>query len=449
MNHTPTALRRTSPWRRVAATLSAALIVVALTACTGAPAAPLTPVAATPTSQPAPTAPATLASTEEGPLTLVWWTPEFLSPQAPQPAGPEIERQLREFSASRGGEVQVEAVRKSRYGKGGLLDSLRTAQPVAPASLPDIVALDVVELEKAVQEGLLQPLDELFNDGVTENLYAFATEAGRFDGNLYAIQYIADVDHGAYQTQQVAQPPASWTDVIERRIAYLFPLASPQGGGSARPAENLSHAVLGQYLSAGATLGSERQLALEAQPLLRMLTFYEEAVSAGVLPPAALELSDGEEVWSVFSQGQAPMAYVSARRYSTDNESLNAGYSAAPGLSGGATSIAGGWALAIVTRDPRRQVAAAELIAWLLRPENAGAWARAGGWLPTSDGALELIGSDAYARFLDEQLAITRSVPIGPEYAATAAQIQAAIVAVVQGESDAASATEAAVNGQQ
>ena len=89
------------------------------------------------------------------------------------------------------------------------------------------------------------------------------------------------------------------------------------------------------------------------------------------------------------------------------------------------------------------------MIAWLLRPENAGAWAKAGGWLPTSNGALEVAGKSEYSTFLDGEMAGARSIPVGPEYADTAARIQTAIVSVVAGESDAAAATEAAINNQQ
>jgi ABC-type glycerol-3-phosphate transport system substrate-binding protein len=405
------------------------------------------PTPAAPTSAP-PTAAPTAPPTDDGPITLVWWAPEFLSPAAPQPAGAEMARQLEEFSAERGAQVRVEVVRKARYGKGGLLDSLRTAAPVAPRSLPDVVSLDVVELEKAVEAGLLQPLNQLVDPGVSENLYAFASEAGQFADQLYALQHLADIEHVAFLPQQVAQAPVTWSDVVDRRTAYLFALASPPGSGGARPVEGLAHAVIGQYLSTGATLAADRKLLLEPQPLLRLLTFYDDATEAGVLPPASLELADGEAVWSIFAQGQAPLACASGRKYAAENGALNAGHAAAPGLSGQATPIAGGWALAIVTRDPRRQAAAAEFIAWLLRPENAGAWAKAGGWLPTSSGALTAIGTGEYVAFLDGQLVAARSIPVGPDYASTAERIQAAIVAVVSGESDAAAATEAAINGQ-
>lgn len=445
----PYPMNHTQPRRAQTRALSHALLALLLLALAGCAAAPEptppAPAAVSPT--PAPPAP-TEAPSDDGPLTLVWWTPEFLSPAASQPSGPELASQLAAFSAARDGQVLVETVRKARYGKGGLLDSLRTAAPVAPDSLPDIIALDVVELEKAVEAGLLQPLAELVDPAVSENLYAFASEAGQFGEQVYALQYLADIDHAAYLTGQVAQVPATWYEVVDRRIAYLFALASPPGPGGARPSEGLSHAVIGQYLSAGATLGADRRLLVEAQPLQRLLTFHEEATKAGVLPPAALELADGEAVWSIFAQGQAPLSCASARKYAAESSALAASYAPAPGLSAAATPIAGGWALAIVTRDPQRQAAAAQLIGWLLRPENAGAWAKAGGWLPTSSGALSAVATSEYATFLDAQLAAARSIPVGPDSANTSDRIQNAVVSVVTGESDAAAATEAAINAQ-
>ncbi len=384
-------------------------------------------------------------------MTLVWWTPEFLSPEAPQPAGPILAGQMEAFSAAQGGQVRVDAVRKARYGKGGLLDALRSSQPVAPDMLPDIIALDVAEVEKAVEAGLLQPLDGLLDSRVTESLYPFASEAGLFHGKLYAVQYLADVDHATYLPAQIAEPPANWIDLLARRTAYLFPIGRAQTGsaqGSAgQPSAALSHAVLGQYLSAGATLAADRRLLLEPQPLLKLLAFYADAAQAGVLTPSGEGLADEEETWNAFSQGQGPLAYVSARQF-LGRGNAPGEYAPTPGADGPAPSLASGWALAIVTRDPARQQAAAEFLAWLLEPENAGAWTARAGWLPTSSDALELVGDGPYMSFLDSLLAQARSLPAGTDYAGTAERIRAAIEAVLAGKSDPASAVDAAINGQ-
>jgi ABC-type glycerol-3-phosphate transport system substrate-binding protein len=442
---------RSSPIYHVVAAF--VLLVLAVTACSApAPATPRASRASTPTQPPQPTTVPTAAiSAEAGPVKLVWWTPEFLSPQASQPAGSILAGQLQAYSEAQGGKVQVETVRKARYGKGGLLDSLRTAQPVAKTMLPDIVALDTAEVEKAVEAGLLQPLNPLLGTGVTENLYPFASEAGLFNKRLYAVQYLADVDHGAYLPAQVAEPPATWKDLIASKLSYLFPLVRTQAGSSqsssAMPPESASSAVLSQYLSAGATLGPDRGLVLEPQPLLRLLTFYADGLKAGVLPAPGQAPADEAAVWNEFSQGRTATAYVGARQFIARGDTP-AEFAAAPGYEGPAPSLADGWALAIVTTDPNRQRAAAELIAWLLKPENAGAWAATDGWLPTSSDALKTLGSGPYWSFLDAQLAQAHSLPAGPDYATTAARIQTAIDAVLTGQSDPAAATDAAMNGQ-
>ncbi len=431
--------------------LAAVMLVFGAAGC-GAPATATPAPVKTPTpspSAPRPTAaPTSAGAATDGVLTLTWWAPEFMSPEAPQPAGPLVVEQLDAFSLTQGGKVRVQVERKARYGKGGLLDFLRTAQPVASSVLPDLVALDVAELEGAVAAGVLQPLASLLDDAITEGMYPFAVEAGQLDGQLYAVQFLSDFDHAVYLPSQVAELPTQWSDILTRQTAYLFPLASLQGGASARPSEALSRAILSQYLSAGATFGSDRRLVLEAQPLLNLLTFYENGVKAGLLPPSAQELADGEAVWGVFSQGKVPLAYASARRFWTGNATLNAGFAPAPGMTGPATPIAGGWALAVVTTDPQRQRAAANLIAWLLKPDNASAWSTALGWLPTSPEAVQMLDDGPYRDFLDAQLSAARGLPAGSNYATSAARIQAAVLSVVKGESDAATATNTAINAQ-
>jgi len=444
-------------------------LVVILSACTGEtpgmsatavpgtrPAATASPAAqatAASTAVPGATTPATggqPADTEETALSLTWWTPEFYSPQAPQPAGPLLAEQLAAFEASQGGQVRVNPVLKARYGEGGLLDFLRTAQPVAPAILPDLITLDVTELELAVEAGLLQPLDLLLDGDMTAGLYPFAVSAGVFDDRRMAVQHLANLEHVAYLTSQVEAPPATWDMLLEEDLPYLFPLGNPQPSSVSSQTEGLQHAILSQYYSTGAAVDAvTRAPLLELEPLIRLLEFYDAAAEAGVLPPGAQELTEPDAVWGVYVQGKVPLAYVSARRYLAEREALRgSGYAAAPGWAGPAAPVASGWALAIVTTDPERQRAAAELIAWLMQPGNSGAWAQAAGWLPTSPAALAAMRSTPYHQFLDSQLRVAISPPIGADYVQVAARIQRAIVSVLQEDVAPAEAAQQAVNAQ-
>lgn len=420
------------------------LIVALLTAC--APqqtATPVSPVALAPTatiaptlSRPTPAPPMpTPAPPSEGAITLTWWTPDFLSPQAAGPIKELLEAQLRDFERTYAGQVQVNVLPKTRYGRGGLLELMRAAQPVAPGVLPDVVLLDVFELEQAVSAGLLQPLDQLLAEEVLQQLYPFARTAGRFQGQLLAVQYIADLEHVIFLSNVVPNPPRTWDDLLLRSSAtpYLFPLGTPQPGAIASRFRTLQCVALSHYLSAGAALNpSTRQLALEEAPLLRLLTFYKSASDAGLLPPNALEINNTEMVWNLFAQGRIPLAQISARQYlAGGNPAGTVGYAATPGWTGPAAPVAAGWALAIVTTNPRRQQLASDLVAWLLEPERAGALARAAGWLPTSPAALDTWGDQPYYAFLAQQLASAVSPPAGPDYAQTGSQLQKAVVAVL------------------
>jgi ABC-type glycerol-3-phosphate transport system substrate-binding protein len=415
---------------------------------TATPAPSPTPtIAAARTPGPA-VAPTPLITPVSGPLTLTWWTPELLSPKAAQPAGPLLARYLSEYEAAHNQTVRVNVVVKARYGRSGLLDYVRAAQPVAPALLPDLIALDVTELEQAAALKLLQPLDALLSAPQLAALYPFARQAGRFGNQQLAVQYLADVEHALFQRAALSEPVQTWAGLAASRTPYLFPASSPAPAAGAGPAEELQHSLLSQYLAAGGALdASSRRLSLAEQPLQRLLAFYEEGRQAGILPDNLTEIASVDDAWKAFGEGWPGVVLVSARRYLTMREGLkDAGYAVAPGWSGPAPAIASGWALAIVTTDPPRQRAAAEFLAWLLAAERNGAVAQAAGWLPTQPAALAAAGAGPYYEFLDAQLSAAVARPAGADYPATAARLARAAGAVLKGTSTAAEALQAAMN---
>ncbi|MDQ1301349.1 MAG: hypothetical protein QG637_1270 [Chloroflexota bacterium] len=408
-----------------------------------APAVTRTPLVA---QTPRPSITATAAPITDT-LTLIWWTPEFLSPKAPAPVGPLLTSYLAAFEAARGGKVRVNPLIKARYGKGGLLDFLRTAQPVAPSTLPDLVVLDLAELEQASGLGLLQPVDSFLPHEITATLYAFARQAGQLEGRIVAVPWIADLEHLVYERDRVSQPPSTWAGVITQEVAYVFPAGSPQSPSATGLTDDVQHAFIAQYLSAGGTLDPKtRRLALQEQPLLRVLNFYRDASEARLLPKNILNVISLDDAWNIHTQEGMAMANVSARRYLANRDTLpNMGFAPAPGWSNPVMPVAGGWALLVTTSDPARQKAAADLIAWLMAPERSGALAQAAGWLPTSPTALATWGANPYFEFLDSQLASALAHPIGPEYTQTAARLQKAVTAVLKGASSPAEATQAAI----
>ena len=381
-------------------------------------------------------------------LELTLWTPEFISPKAGQASGGLMAEYLDQFQAAKGGNVHITPVLKAKYGKGGLLDYLRTAQPVAPAILPDIVVLDSAELEQAASLGVLQPLEKLLDPQVVANLYPFAKQVGQFDGHLLAVPFVADLDHLVYNRSQLANPPANWKTILADKARYLLASGNPQVSSATGLTDDVQPAFISQYLSAGGTINSDtRQLVLQEEPLLRVLTFYSEGQTAGVLPPNALDLSNPDDTWNAYAHGAVTMTNVSARQFLVSQDTLPAtGYAPLPGWSEPAPPIARSWALGITTTDPARQRAAADFIAWLLNPERSGAWAQAAGWLPVSSAGWGSWESSPYHDFLNQQLSIAVAHPAGAGYAQTAAQLRKALVAVLKDHANPSQAAQAALS---
>ena len=354
---------------------------------------------------------------------------------------------LSQFEEAQGGNVKVNPILKAKYGKGGLLDYLRTSQPVAPGILPDVVVLDTAELEKAAGLGLLQPLDKLLAPELLAGLYPFAREVGQLNGQQLAVQYIADLDHVAYNRTKVSAPPPNWNTLLANKIRFLFPAGNPQPPTAGSPADDVQSMFIGQYMSAGGQLKpGQRELVLQEEPLLRVLTFYSEGITAGVLPPGALDLVNPDDAFSAYARGDVDMANVSALRYLASQDSLpNTGFAPLPGWDKPAPPVARGWALAITATDPARQKAAAEFISWLLAAQRSGAWAEAAGWLPVSPQGWQAWSTGPYYDFLQQQLAAAISHPVGADYAQTAGLLRKAVVSVLKDRVSPAQAVQAAL----
>jgi len=334
--------------------------------------------------------------------------------------------------------VNIEYILKKPYGKGGLLDSLSTARAAAPAVLPDLVILDTLELNEATEAGLIKPLDDLVSSEVQQGLFPFARHG--FDGQLMGVQFQADIEHLIYNTNKIDSAPITWREVISASVAYIFPAG---GQGSL-----VNDAFLIQYLAAGGGLLDEGgNPALNNDALVEVLQFYKDGLDVGAIPPSVMEFADLDDCWVVYVSAQAALSNVSSDRYLADRGLLkNTGFAAIPTRDGNVVTLSKGWALAIVTEDFSRQAAAAQLVEWLLEPENNANWNLAAGHLPGRQAAFDHLGTeDQYFPFVRQQLANVYPRPKAAAYDKTGRALQRAVLDVLQGEVSPEEAAEAVI----
>jgi multiple sugar transport system substrate-binding protein len=306
--------------------------------------------------------------------------------------------------------------------------------------MPDLVAIDTIELKEAAQAGLLQPLDELISTELQEDLFPFVQKVGRFEDQLVGLQFETDIEHRIYNTNKLEEPPLTWTDVLTDGVSYVFPAGGREG--------LVNDAFIIQYLALGGQLVDETgQPALNEELVTQVLQLYRDGYEMGVIPSSVLDFETLDDCWPVYLSAEVAMTNVSSRLYLVDRELLM--YTQFASIStrdGNATTLSQGWAWAIVTSDRARQVLAVQLIEWLMEPKNSAEWNLAARHLPTRRAAFEALGSeDSYYPFLSKQLEGAHPRPAGAIYSNVARVLQQGVEKVMTGEATTQEAAKAVI----
>jgi multiple sugar transport system substrate-binding protein len=396
---------------------------------------PLPPMTAMPTDQVETTPPAPSG------ITITIWTTEAFTLTQTITSGQILADQVATFETAHQ-DVRLEFVVKKPYGKGGMLDFLLTTHAVVPALLPDLAFLDVDDLGTAAQAGVAQPLNDLVPPELVVDLYPFAREAATFEGQLYGLQFQANMDHLAYNTGSLAIPPRSWPGVLSNAGSYIFP-----AGGQAGLVNDDS---LIQYLAVRPwPAQNPGEPFLQENSLTAVLQYYKDGATRGVFPAAILDYHTTDDCWRDYLGGEAVLTHVSAHRYLTDGDQRpSTAMAPIPAINGPGAAIGRGWALTLVSSDATRQSLALEFMTQLMSPEAMGAWNLAAGYLPTREAALATWDEDdSYTRFASQLLQTAQPRPRIANYTKVAAALQKAIEDVITGaatpEEAAAQAIEA------
>lgn len=380
-----------------------------------------TPLTTTPSPAPTPAGPPSTV-----PLT-VWGPPQY-SPGEADDGQLVLETQYQDFAESQD-VAEVEYIPKAAYGESGIVNFLINTSYAAPSVLPDLAIIDPFELHLLVGEGLAQPLGELISEELTDDLYPFAGEACTVNGELLCLQFAADIEHVVYYTGALEEAPATWADLFTEPVSYTFPAAGVGG--------LVNDTFLIQYLSQGSRLLDEQgRPALDDSAVQRVLRLYDAVHKWNVSPPTVLELATLEDCWKAYTGGNITVSHISSRQYLASRAVMReTDFAAVPTETGVPATMSRGWAFVVVARSPERQEAAADLIEWLMAPENLAQWTEASNHLPTRRSALPQVGwpSD-YKEFLNTQLQNAYHRPSSTQFQRIAQALQEAVEAVLTEE---------------
>lgn len=422
-------------------------LAIALSACSlGGPAATVTPGPASPgvTAQASPidapaTATADASSTEATPAgppptparpntpspgattSLRLWLPPSFAPDVNTAGGRLLADQISAFEAAHPG-TAIEVRLKSATGTGGLLNSLVAAANVAPSVLPHLIALRRDDLAAAASAGLVTQLDERLPPELLADYYPFAQSLGRVNGEWMGLPFAADARVMAYLNSAYPTPPLNWADLVTGTVAV--PVAEPS-----------ALSLLTVYLALGGELTDEAGgVLLQADPLAEALGFFAGLQSAGMLPPTILDMADADDAWEMFRERRATLAFTSAQLYLAEYYRVEgAAATLLPTRGQPPLALADGWSWALVNVHPGERDLAAQLLAWLVAPEQNAAWTEAAQVLPTRAASLSGWQAQRLIPFVSDLVTHAELQPAGTTLALTGPALRQALSDVLAG----------------
>ena len=391
---------------------------------------------ATPTPAVAPTGlAATSVAVIPAPAALRIWLPPEFAPSSTALGSDVLAAQLAQFQQTHPA-LTLDVRVKATSGTGGLLHSLAAAYNVAPAILPNVVALNEEDLVSAAAAGLVIPLDTFFPNQTLDDFYPVAQAMSRRDnGERVGLPFAVDALVLVYNANFYATSPLTWTSVTTG--TFIFP------GG-----DLMAQTVLDEYLALGGTLAdSSGKLAVKVDLLAKALTFFRSARDMGILPMSTLAYADSATTWQGYRDARATLAVTSARQFLSDyGHATSAAGTLIPAPGGQPLALARGWSWAIVNTQPERHADAATLLTWLTEPAQLSAWTQAAGVLPTRSSVLAGWPSSPRAVFAGEVMAKAQLKPTDAVLSKIGPPVQQALADVLN---DRATPASAAANVEQ
>ncbi|MCP5101188.1 MAG: extracellular solute-binding protein [Chloroflexi bacterium] len=338
--------------------------------------------------------------------TLTVWLPSDLAPMGEETA--VLIQQINSYATAQI-DLDINIEYKAISGQGSILNYLRTGKTVAPGILPDLVALPTSQLETAVTDELIFPLNDLIDPSTLDALYPPAQTFALKDEQILGYPFaLTGLTHLAYDSSVISQTIGTTWETFRTDLALQF----------AFPANGFEGAtmILQLYLDAGGTLVNEAgQVELQVEPLARSLEQLNLARNENILVRQSGTLTTIEDSWQLGQSGTANIVLTNAGYYLQNRiEAQTTAFAPVPAIDNLSTPLISGWAWAMSTSNQTQRTLAADLLNHLTTAEIMAEWSLQTGHLPARQDAFALwpTTEDAYITFLQQQLNLARPHPL-------------------------------------
>ena len=365
-------------------------------------------------------------------MVRLWLPPQF-DPENGTPEGELFKARLEEFSQRRSG-MRVEVRLKALSGPGGLLDSLTAAHAAAPLALPDLILLPRGLLETAALKGLVFPLDGSIPPLDEADWFDYAQQLAHLQNSTFGLPFAGDALILLYRPAKITEPPKDYPASLALTGPMIFPAAQEQ-----------SYYALAQYLAAGGQVKDEEgRPILSIDVLTEVLTFFQEAEIAGVMPFWLTQYTSDDQAWEAYAENSADLVVTWASRYLKELP-VDTAAASIPTPDGVPFTLADGWVWALSNPQVDRHALAIELAGFLTMSEFLADWTSAAGYLPPRSSALADWPDTVLQNLVSRIVLSARIIPTTDVLVALSPALQQATVEVLKEQNEPAIAAQEAV----
>ena len=265
--------------------------------------------------------------------------------------------------------------------------------------------------------------------------YGYALQLARVQEDNFGLPFAGDALILIYRPSQVSDPPQDLTATLALKDPLTFPAASPE-----------AHFPLLLYQAAGGRIqDAEGRPTLELNRLTSVLTFFQEAERAGVLPFWLTQYDGYDVALQAYRENTAQLAITWASTYLVDPP-IDTVAATVPTPDGIPYTLASGWMWALSTPHADRREAAVRLADYLSQSEFLGAWLAAAGYLPPRANALSSWPPSPLRSLVGQVVLSAQIIPSTELTTVIGPALQEATVEVLKQQMDPATAAKMAAN---
>ena len=360
---------------------------------------------------------------------LELWVPPQFDPNAGTDASILLNERIREYLIQNP-QVNLDVRVKALTGPGSMMDSLTSANAVAPDALPSLVLLSRSDLVRAVNRSLIFPIEEFSSSVDESDWYPFTQEMAIYQGSAFGLPFASNALGLLYRVNRLVGDQPSWEETIRRLDSLIIP---------AGDADAL--VTLALYLSAGGTLDAQMgKVVIDPEALTAALEILDRARRAGVVRRDILDYQTDDQAWEAFENGNSDAIITWSNRLFSAEEDLE--LALLPPLSEEPMTIGIGWSWCLTEKEELKREYAVALAEYLSAPEFLTQWAPVSGYLPVRPSSLNGYSEEGLRSTLSAMLLSAQLRPDRQVMAEVGLQIEAAVAEVINGTLTAAESAQ-------